>query len=117
MSLQTLFDATLRVYRPTETKDQYRTVERTWVQVGSDPSVPNGTISPPELRLTDLGAGERPAGSTEAYMEPDADVEIGDVLDVIGGPETGRRYRVVSLARPRGHHTEMLVEIWGGVIP
>jgi hypothetical protein len=44
-------------------------------------------------------------------------VEEGNILRVISGPEEGLVARVIGTTYPRGHHREVSIEPWDGVLP
>lgn len=113
MSIEALFDHEVRVYRPTEGTTDYGAAE-TLSPVGDVPTGPNAAIVPPKLGLQNVEAGERPSGTLDGYMAADADVSRRDILDVTSGPEAPTKLRVLSLSRPRGHHTELRLEPYTG---
>lgn len=110
MSITGMFDHTARVMRPTETEDQYGDVIHTYAEAAVIPLA----LVPPKLTLRDAGPGDQPAGRMEAYAAADAGLTRQDVLDVTAGPEAGTRWRVLSVAHPRGNHAEAVCEPFSG---
>lgn len=105
--MRQLFDHEARVNRLSETADEYGDSPNRYV--AADDLI-RCAIVPPKFRASQGDAGSTITGITEAYFDADADVEMNDILDVVSGPEAPRKLRVLSVARPRGHHTEAICE-------
>jgi hypothetical protein len=65
---------------------------------------------------TDGGKGNRREGSTLVYLGIDASLARNDVLEVFDGPNAPVNLKVLSVDRPRGHHTECICEPFTGAL-
>lgn len=115
MSLRRLLDHTVTVHRRSEARDAYGDVVVTWPAVAGMTGAQAG-VQRRGARLVDQGAGVEEEGTHDVFMLPHADVQADDVLEVTAGPEMAASplLRVLSVARPRGHHTELAAEKWEG---
>lgn len=101
--IEGLFDGIATIRRGTAgAPDAYGDVTRTWGDVASE----RCAVVPPKRVLGDSGAGEEPVGTMELYMRVGADLQDGDVVVVLTGPEAGTTWRAANVTRPRLHHTE-----------
>lgn len=116
MSIRGLFKHQVEVWRPTQTRGEFREVIDDFDRV-TVPTRNNAEPVPPNMRLEDPGPGEASAGRVTWYMDRMTDVEEQDVLKVTAGPEAPSLWRVVSKAFPRAHHFELVVEPWHGTLP
>lgn len=116
MSLETLADSSAVVWRPVPTRPSTGAREpRTIYTRGVRISLAIFTTA--EQRRP-VGPGTRDAAQRKAVC-PDGDARVmnGAILDVDAGSRRGERWRVVSVERPRGRITEMVVEPWTQDIP
>lgn len=117
MSIERLFDSRAEVWRPDETVGVAREVVIELEQVDDPTRGSNCTFEVPKMQLVDIGPGETTRGRVLLYMHRRLDVVERDVLRVISGPQAPSRWRVASVARPRDHHVEAMVEPWVGKFP
>lgn len=106
MSIEGLFDHTGTIRRPTATTDATDALADEVTTYPVVAAAVRFALVPPKLRLRDYGAGELPAGSMEFYAGAAAPLQRFDVLVVDTGPEAGTVWKIESVRRPRGHHTE-----------
>lgn len=103
----------VRILRFTETRNATsRTVDRAWAEVEVSVAA---EIQVRTLDYRDDGAGERVAGHVVCYIaDASVDVQEGDVVDTISGPEHPLTMQVREKYTPRGHHHELQLEEWDG---
>lgn len=106
MSMARLFDHYADLYRLTETSDADAQLTRALTLV----SRVNCAVVPARLGFDRVGPADTAIGRVELYLTPTADVQRGDVVRLTKGPESPSAWRVVSTARPRGHHVEAVAE-------
>jgi len=108
-----VLDHSAKVFRYTESRGStMRETRRSWKPVlGMDDY--RLKLSPLNERLADTGAGERAAGEWKAIAGV-GDVEEGDVLDVVTGPEAPVYLEVLSKRSPGGRHLELELAPWTG---
>lgn len=106
-----LFDHVARVHRVSESVNALREKVNTLTPL---PDTERMALDTSPFRSGDEGAGQFVEGSAEGFMRATADVQEGDVLEVISGPEAPRTLRVISASRPRGHHCELVMEMYRG---
>lgn len=118
MSLQRLWNHTVRLYREAE-PDEWGHGSGAVEPVGPAPTQLNAR---PDQNwsgtLQDGGAGEQQAGKRRWFVSREVEVLERDVLQVTQGPEAGIALRVLSsvpVTTPRGvHHREVNVEVFVG---
>lgn len=119
MSIQALFDHKVRIWRASVAKDAYSDDVATWAALGSAPTANNARPDQAWAgTLQDRGAGEEEARARIWYLDAMLDAERRDVIQVVGGPEAGKQYRILALTRPTAplavHHLEANTEEWEG---
>ncbi len=118
MSFRDLLDHELDIVRGPSAIGPHRDVVHGWAWVAQSPAA----LWPIQTPLGDYGAGQHPAGHTGAYLPAGVDVRPQDVLVVWAGPETGKRYRVLSRIDPGNrfgrpaHHIELVCEPYRGLL-
>lgn len=115
MAFADLLDHTVRVRRPTESKDNpLRVVERSYPVIGTYPCAVNRT----QARIGDVGPGLAPIGDRVVYLEASADVAARDILELLTGPDAPETLEIDRPpTRPRGHHTELICLFYNGTLP
>lgn len=73
-------------------------------------------IVPPKETRADLGAGDRSRGLLQGFARSAANIAEEDILNVTKGPEAPVKLRVLTLAHPRGRHTEFTCERFTGAL-
>lgn len=111
MSFESLLDHTCTIYRPTESTNALREKANSYASIATGQPL---TVQLDQLDRQDEGAGEQPTGQGDGFMSVGANVQAEDVIVLTSGPESPRTLRVVSLTRPRGHHTELILEPFNG---
>lgn len=122
MSLLDLLDHTADVVRPAEPPDDdpYAAEREVYVVVSPDARCAFWPLVTP---IQDYGAGEAPQGRTSSTFELPTDIAERDVVVVKTGPESGKRWRVLTYRSPgrrfgRGaHHHEAELEPFTGMLP
>lgn len=104
MSYASLLNHTVSVWRSTESTGTLGAVVRTWAVVATGLAA---AIQVQEERWESAGPGEMTHGKYKGFLDVDADVEEGDVVEVTAGPGTFGFLKVHRVYRPRGHHTEL----------
>lgn len=120
MSIAGLMDHRAEVWRPTEKRGFAAEVVQTLEPIELPKSGRNCAVVPAPvgtMDVQDLGPGEAPRGRTQLYMAKALDVQERDVIRLVDGPEAPSRWRAVAVAKPRGHHYEVVVEPWVGTFP
>lgn len=122
MSITSLFDHRAECWRPVErrgfgaqVKPGFEAVERP--ASGLNCAIDGLVGRSGEVGVQDIGPGEARRGRTQAFLPAAFNVEERDILRLVAGPEAPSLWRVMGVARPRGHHTEADVEPWAGEIP
>lgn len=118
MSFNGLMNHKGRIWRPTETRDAFKAVTKTYVP-GDAPTVNNCRPAPIKWTMRDSGAGEASAVQGEVrrwFMRSDTDVQQRDVVEIIEGPETGRKVHVLDASLPHSHHWMLVVEPFHGTL-
>lgn len=87
----------VRIRRSAEARQSRGRVGRTWADMGTVWA----EIRAPRRRLEVIEAGERADGTMEAEMRGTADVQTGDVLEVLTGGEAGTKWKVTQADRSR----------------
>lgn len=114
-SIARLFDHTLRVWRPAPSQDDVGFEARTYSVVAA---LLGCALNRSDAPVVDIGPGMLPVGSRRFYLEPDADVQARDVLELLSGPDAPGRWEINEPpTRPRGHHTQVDCIAWHGVLP
>jgi head-tail adaptor len=97
------------IRRPTETRGPLGSVETTYPQVG----MAWVDVRVPRRMIANYGAGELPTGTMEAELRDRIDLRMRDVLEIVAGPETGTRWRVISPPhRPGRGELLVLLEVF-----
>lgn len=113
-SITRWFDSTIRVWRPTVTKDDLQVETREYVVVAEY----GAAINRSSMSEAQQGGGMIPVGSVRWYGEATINVEARDVCEVLTGPDSGRTWEVNQPpVRPRGHHTQVDCVEWHGILP
>ena len=119
MSIATLFDHAVRVYRATTAEDALGDPVETWAAQGTAPTFNNAR---PDQTwsgvLQDRGPGEEQTSQRRWFLATGLTVAERDVLNVTAGPESGVQLRVLSVTKPTAplsvHHIEVNVEVFEG---
>lgn len=113
--IDSLFDTTVRVWRPTPERSRLGVEERTYSVVAPSLGAKVNRSSAPEA---DAGPGFQPVGARRVYMRPDVDVQARDLLELLTGPDAPQFWEVNEPpTRPQGHHTQLDCIAWNGVTP
>lgn len=99
------------VQRPNESRDAYGDVAAGYAAL---PATIWVDIQRERSTIIDRGPGDQPAVSAKGFAQYGANVQLRDVLDVTGGPESGSKWRVLGLFHPRAKHTELVLEQFTG---
>lgn len=118
MSIATLFDHRVVVYRAGTARDELQDVVETWEPL----TAPVGKNARPNQgwsgALQDHGPGQQQGAMRQWFLQKAFDVAERDVLAVEEGPEAGLRLKVESVTRPTApllvHHLEVNVTVWPG---
>lgn len=65
-------------------------------------------ITPLKWSAANQGAGNRKIGTVNVLLRPGAVLVERDVISVTSGPNSPVKLEVISVERPRGHHTEAM---------
>lgn len=115
-SLSRFMDHAADVYAGVETKGTAGSVRTTFGPTKKAAAL-DCNVQVDRERMAELGPGEVVEALYSVYFDdPDADVEEGDVLNILTGPEAPLTVRVGLCYRPRGKHLEAQAENWQGVI-
>lgn len=120
MSIEELCDHTCRVLRRTEDQGEHLDTEVTYSVPAGLEAVPC-TFTRRRSILSDNGTGLQASGQRRVFI-PDVVLTFQnrDIIQVYAGPEGFQpieNLEVVSISKPRGHHTELVVEEYDGHIP
>lgn len=118
MSIRSLCDHRVIVYRATEGRDEFKDVTRAWAPL----EAPDGKNARPNQLWAgsqmDPGPGEVQGAMRGWFLVAEFDVQERDVLRVIAGPEAPALLMVESVTRPTDsmnvHHLEVNVRTWTG---
>lgn len=123
MSLSSLFDHQVRIYRlptPLEARGTLGSTSKVALPVTSAPSRNNARADqrPQSGDQTDLGAGEKMGTKRLWLLDKGLDVQKRDVLSVVAGPESGgllyvEDVRAATMGRTL-HHYEVTATVWKG---
>jgi hypothetical protein len=107
-----LFDGMAQAYADTPTRSEWGGVERGYTPKGSPFAC---AVQVENRNLANRGPGEAEVGSWKVYAPIEATaLASGDVVDVLEGPEAGKRLRVVDPYRPRGRFQQARCVEWDG---
>lgn len=114
MSIASLLDHTARIWRRTETLDDYRA------------SVPGYTVAHASLAcasdgqnsvLANPGPGMVESGRRWIYFDIGADLQHRDVIELLTGPTAPASLEIESVDEFRGHHIEVQASEFTGELP
>lgn len=109
-----LGDTTVRIWRPVTVQDRFGTERSEYVPVGTALAKVNRATAP----LADVGPGLSAQGRRRLYFQPEVDVRIRDVLELIAGPDAPQRLEADEPpTRPRDHHCQVDCLLWRGELP
>jgi hypothetical protein len=108
----------LRTQPPAEVDDKYGDANEAELRPLSD-RVTKGAFHSPRGHSTDQGAGEYSMQKMVFFCHVRTDIQIGDVLVVVGGVNPGHTRWLVEGPpyRPANKHTECLVTPFQGEVP
>lgn len=114
-AIDSLFDHTVRIWRPTPERSRLGVEERTYqVVTPSAGAKVNRSTAP----VGDAGPGFQPIGSRRLYMAPDADVQARDLVELLTGPDAPQFWEVNEPPTiPMGHHAQLDCIAWNGETP
>jgi hypothetical protein len=117
-----LFDHTVTVYGSQDIRGAtFGDVARAWSPVPGSVDVRIAIQTRREERK-DSGPGERVDGEHQGFGHASLDIVEGDVVMVTAGseasgdPDKPKLLKVQSAYRPRGHHTQLVLTDWSGVL-
>ena len=113
-SIAGLFDSTIRIWRPTTTRTGPGVEQKSYAVTTTVGAVINRSRTP----TAPSDGGLAPSGIIRWYGLPTIDVQPRDVLEVMTGPDAGKKWECNELpTRPRGHHTQVDCVEYNGVLP
>lgn len=119
VSIAHLLDHVADVFRLTESKGAYQETQKEYHLPEGGANLPC-TFTRRDTAIGELPGGVRPVGDRSMYFDVGFDFQDRDVVKVKSGP-TGfqgpQLLLVESFAVPRGHHVELRVTEYEGVLP
>lgn len=111
-----MYDGTAQAWDSTESKSAFRGTERTYARFG-DPFP--CAVQVPSRGLGDRGPGETQFGVWMVYAPITGAplLDSGMVVEVLTGPEAGRKVRVQDPYRPRNRFQQCQCAEFNGVLP
>lgn len=101
----------VQIFRPTETEGTLSSrTPPTWESVNYE----WGGFLPAFMTLRNYGAGEAPSGAREIEFAPYSSVQDRYGIEVVDGPESGTRWRAISIDRGNPKITAVRLERYAG---
>jgi hypothetical protein len=115
VSVAHLFDALVRLWRPTTGTGEARQGVRYYAPTGPVPTRPNAYVGNPTARLGRSEPGLTELGERRLVMDVGTDIQPLDVVELVGGANAPALFEVIGLpARPRGNHVGVTLREWPG---
>lgn len=109
-----MLDHTARLWRPSKNFGELRERRDTLIPVVTFPCA----VNRPSARLGNTGPGLQNVGERDVYTEPTVDLRARDVLELLTGPEAGKKVEIdEDPTNVRGHHLEARARITVVVLP